>query len=366
MTNLRVAGPTPFYPEVYKALQKEMVTHRGEEYYELHRSVVDKLRPFFGLAEQEEPNLYLLTSSGTGAMEAGVVNFHSRGDKILSFTVGVFGDRWMKIGKQHGAEVVVTEEDIGQIVNLEKAEQVMKENPDAKSVMITYCETSGTVVNDVKAFAEIAHRILPDALVMVDAISLLGAAEMQMDDWGIDVVVTGSQKAWSAPPGIAMIGISEKAKARMEDGDMGRFYFDLRLAHEKAKKDQTPTTPAVGSLYGLEAALEVMHREGVENVFKRHIEMRDMFREGVKNIGLDLVVDDEHASPTITAIYTPEGIDTKEWISLLQEKYDTVVSGGKGVLAGKTIRVAHMGNVSKREIDVSLTALESSLQDLKK
>jgi len=361
MTNLRIAGPTPLYSSSYKALQKEMITHRGSAYEKLHASVVKKLRPFFGT----ESDIYLLTSSGTGGMEALIVNFHNPTDLILSFSCGGFGDRWASIAEAYDADVVRTRDRMGTTVDLDNARQVMEANPSAASVLIQYCETSGTVLNDIKEFSRLARTMLPNALILVDAISVLGAAPMKMDEWGIDGVVTGSQKAWSAPSGLAMIAVSARAKLKIENARMSRFYFDLRLIDRYAKRNQTPTTPAVGSLFGLEAALNTMEREGLKNVFQRHLQLRDQFRAGVEKMGLKLLCPADVASPTITALVVPEGIDAKAWSQLLREKYDTIISGGKKELEGKVIRVAHMGNVTSEDIDLTLKALEASLKELK-
>lgn len=362
MTNLRIAGPTPLSPHVYKALGYEMISHRGKAYEELHKKIVDKLRVFF----ETKDHIYLLTSSGTGGMEAGIANFFSPGDKLLSFTGGVFGDRWIRIAKAFSANVVETRFPMGREVDPQTFEKVLKENTDAKGIMITYCETSTCVLNDLPKLTKIARKILPDALILVDAISAMGAAPLKMDEWGIDFVTTGSQKAWSAPAGICMIAVSQKAFEKMKSAKNPRYYFNITLIDKYAQKNQTPITPAVGSLYGLDAALELMVKEGRENVYKRHINLRDRFREGVKKMGLELLCPDDTASPSITAVCVPAGIDAKKWSNLLADKYNTIVSGSKGELLGKIIRIAHMGYVSEKDIDITLDALKNSLEEIKK
>ncbi len=361
MTNLRIAGPTPFYPGVYDALQKEMISHRGSVYQALHQSVVEKLKPFFGTTKA---HLYILTSSGTGGMEAGVCNFFNPGDKVIAFSIGVFGERWIRIAKAFGLEVIEVRFPMGQPVDMSKAEKAFKTHSDAKGVHITHNETSAGVLNKLKEFARLANNKLPNRLILVDSISVLGATRLEMDEWGIDYIVTSSQKAWSAPPGLCMIAVSERAYKKMFETANYRYYFDLRLMDKYAQKNETPATPAVGSLYGLEAALSAMHKEGKEAVFKRHLMLRDRLREGVKKLNMELLVSDEYASPTVTAIYEPQKSRAKEWSKILKEKYDLWVSGGKGELEGKIIRVAHMGYVTEKDIEQALDALEKSLKEL--
>lgn len=360
MSNLRIAGPTPLAPNILKAVSKQMINHRGPLYEKLHSDIVRKLKHFFGTKD----DIYLFTSSGTGAMEAAIVNFFSPGDKLLAFPCGVFGDRWVKIAQAFGASVVVTSFPMGKPVDITQVKKVVKNNPNAKGAMITHCETSTAVVNDIKAFSAVVNKYNPQTLVLVDSIAAMGGVSFEMDKWGIDVAVTGSQKAWGAPPGISMIGVSKRAKTLWGQAKMHRYYFDLRLMEKYALKNQTPTTPAVASLYGLNCALDNMLLEGKENIYDRHLKLRNQLRAGVAKLGLKLMSPPEFASPTITAIKVPQGIDAFEWTKLLRTKYNTIVSGGKGALEGKVIRVAHMGYVSKKDIDEVQLALKKSLLDI--
>lgn len=362
MTNLRIAGPTPLSPQVYKGLNLEMISHRGKLYERLHAGIIEKLRVFF----ETKDHIYLLTSSGTGGMETGIANFFSPGDKLLAFSGGVFGDRWIRIAKAYGANVIETRFPMGEPVDLQTFETVLKNNPDAKGIMITYCETSTCVLNDLEALSKSAKNLLPDGLLLVDAISAMGAVPLKMDEWGIDFVTTGSQKAWSAPPGLCMIAVTQRAFDRIKSAKNPRFYFDIALIDKYAQKNQAPITPAVGSLYGLDAALDLIIKEGRENVYKRHINLRDRFRIGVKKMGLELLCSDETASPSITAVCVPTGVDAKAWSNLLADKYHTIVSGAKGELVGKIIRIAHMGFCFEKDVDITLKALKDSLAELKK
>lgn len=361
MSNMRIPGPTPYYPGVYKGLQKEMISHRSSTYQKLHASVIEKLTPFFGTKK----HIYILTSSGTGGMEAGICNLFNPGDSIISFCIGVFGERWIKIAKAFGTHVVEERFPMGSPVDLARVEVVLKKHKKIKGVLITHNETSTGVLNPLEAFTKLCKKYVPDAMVLVDSISVLGATKMNMDNWGIDFVTTSAQKAWSAPAGLCTVAISERAYKKMFETTNARFYFDLRLADKYAAKDQTPTTVAVGSLYGLDGALATMHKEGVAAIFSRHVALMRMLRTGLKKLGLQLVVDDKWASPTVTAVYTPDNVDTNAWRKTLSSVYDTQVAGGKGELEGKIIRIAHMGNVSKRDIQTTLKAIEKSLKQLK-
>jgi len=362
MSNMRIPGPTPYYDGVYDGLNRQMISHRSLDYEKLHTSIIEKLKPFFGTQE----HIYILTSSGTGGMEAGICNLFNPGDTVISFTVGTFGDRWIKIAKAFGLNVVEVSFPMGSHVDLEKAQKIFQENENAKGVLITYNETSTAILNPIKEFAVLCKKLLPNALLLVDAVSVLGAVPMKMDEWGVDFVTTGAQKAWGAPAGLCMVGMSDTAYKKMYETQNYRFYFDLRLADKYSQKNQTPTTPAVGSLYGLEGALTTMHKEGIDNIFSRHIQLRDAFREGIRKIGLSLLVEDTYASPTVTAVRAPEGVDSKDWQRLLSDKYDTLVAGGKGELVGKIIRVAHMGCISQKDIDITLDTITKSVADLHK
>lgn len=358
--NLRIPGPTPLPPEILKAIQKQMINHRGHSYEEIQRRVTENLKYFF----QTKNDIFLLTSSGMGGLEAAIVNFFSTGDKIVSFTCGDFGNRWADVARAFGANVIQVKFPLGTAVRTDKVKEILNKEQHIKGVLITLNETSTGVINPVWEVSRIIKSHKDKPLFLVDAISGLGAIDCSMDKLGIDVLITASQKAWMAPPGFSMIAVSKEAWKRHEKASMPRYYFDISLFAKFAEKNQTPATPAVTTLYGLDASLLLMRKEGREKIYSRHLILMKHLRMGIKKLGLSLYVNDSDASPTVTSITVPEGVDASEWLRILREKYNCVLAGGMGETKGKIIRVAHMGYVTKKDIDEVLTALKQSLSDL--
>lgn len=359
-TNLRVPGPTSLPPEVLDALSTQMINHRGKSYEEIQKRVIENLQHFY----QTENDIYLLTSSGMGGLEAAIVNFFSPGDLIVSFTIGEFGDRWAEIGRRFGAQVIQIKFTSGTAVTKEEVNRVLSSQKGIKGVLFTHNETATGVLNKISDFATLVKSHPDKPLLLVDSISALGAVDLPMDTLGIDVLISASQKAWMAPPGLAMIAVSQKGFERHKVSTMPRYYFDLTMYKEFALKNQTPATPAVATLFGLDVSLGLMKKEGRENIFERHLQLRDYLRSGLRKIGLKLFVSDSDASPTVTSIIIPDGIDGHEWLKVLREKYNAVLAGGMGDTKGKIIRVAHMGFVGRKNLDEVLTALERSMQEL--
>lgn len=364
--NLRIPGPTPLPPSVLKAVSRQMINHRASQYEEMQNRIVKNLQFFFSTKNE----IFLLTSSGMGGLEAAIVNFFSTNNsngQIISLTCGEFGNRWAEIVRRYKLDICQIKSPPGKAIDLVKFEQVLKEDnyiTDADAVLITLNETSTGVLNPVSKAISLARHYLNSPLIMVDAISGLGAIDLPMDELGIDVLITASQKAWMAPPGIAMIAVSRKAWERASDSDMPKYYFDLKMYKEYNQKNQTPATPAVGTLFGLDESLRLMLKEGKENIFKRHLELRNFLRAELKKLGLKLYVEDEFASPTVTSVILPEGIDGQKLLSVLRDKYNTVLAGGMGETKGKIIRIAHMGFVNKKELDQVIDALYKSLKNL--
>ncbi|KKP60290.1 MAG: Phosphoserine aminotransferase apoenzyme / L-aspartate aminotransferase apoenzyme [Candidatus Roizmanbacteria bacterium GW2011_GWA2_34_18] len=320
MANLRIPGPTPLHPKVLSSLSKQLISHRGKGYEKVHQEVIANLQYFF----QTNNPIYLLTASGTAGLETAVVNFFSPGDPVVFFTCGEFGNRWAEIGRRYGLNVL----------------------------------------NDLSAIAPIVKSHPDKPLLLVDSVSALGAVDLPMDKLRIDVLVTASQKAWMSSPGIAMIAVSPYAWEKHQFSTFPRYYFDLTLYEKFSQKNQTPATPAVSVLFSLQTALKLMKKQGREKIFKKHLELKDYFREQIRKIGLKLVVDDKEASPTVTSIWPPEGVDEASWRKLLREKYNTVIAGGMGGLKGKIVRVAHMGYVSKKDLDQVLISFKKSLEEI--
>lgn len=360
MVNLRIPGPTPLPKKTLSSLSKQVISHRGKDYEKLHESIINNLQYFF----QTKNPIYLLTASGTGGLEFSVVNFFSPGDTVIFFTCGEFGNRWAEIAKRYKLKVNQIEFEEGTAVKKEVVEKTLKEIKNIKGVFITHNETGTGVLNNLFEIAPIIKGHNEKPILLVDSISALGAVNLPMDKLGIDVLITASQKAWMSAPGLSMVAVSKSAWERHKISKMPRYYFDLSLYEKFNLKNQTPATPAVSALYSLKTSLEIMKKQGREKIFKKHLQLRDYFRKEIKKLGLELVVKDEEASPTVTSIWPPTGIDESVWRKLLREKYDTVVAGGMGGLKGKIIRVAHMGFVNKTDLKKVIIALRKSLKKL--
>lgn len=360
MVNLRIPGPTPLPKQVLEAIGHQMINHRGHAYEEIQKRVTTNLQHFF----QTKNDIFLLTASGMGGLEAAIVNFFSPGDIIVSLTCGEFGNRWAEVARRYSAEVEQVKFPLGQTVDKNEVYKVLESIPKIAGVLITHNETSTGVLNDIAEFAPLVktHRSKP--LLLVDSVSAMGAADLPMDDLGIDVMISASQKAWMAPPGLSFIAVSPDAWNRYRTARNPRYYFDLAMYREFAEKNQTPATPAVTTLFGLDQGLSMMRKEGRENIYKRHLKLRDRLRDGIRKIGLELFVSDVNASPTVTSVVVPRELDASEWLKVLREKYNCVLAGGMGETKGKILRIAHMGNVSKKDIDEVLTALKKSLKDI--
>lgn len=359
--NLRIPGPTPLPPKVLEAASQQMISHRGHKYEEIQKRVVENLQYFF----QTKNDIFLLTSSGMGGLEAAITNFFSPGDKIVSFTCGEFGNRWAEVAGRFQADVLHIKVPPGTAVTPELVSKTLNNTAKVKGVLVTLNETATGVLNPIANIAKIvkSHRDKP--LLLIDGISALGAVDLPMDKIGIDVLVTASQKAWMAPPGIAMIAVSDKAWNYHKKAKMPHYYFDLSMYKEFSQKFQTPATPAVSVLFALDTSLQIMRKEGKDKIFQKHLNLMKILRSGVRKLGLDLFVSDDCASPTVTSIKVPAGIEAKNWLEILKEKYKTVLAGGMGETKGKIIRVAHMGFVTKKDLDEVLIALKKSLMSLR-
>jgi len=360
MANLRIPGPTPLHPQVLSSLSKQMISHRGKSYEKIHQEVVENLQYFF----QTKNPIYLLTASGTAGLETAVVNFFSPGDTVVFFTCGEFGNRWSEIARSFKLDVTQVKFDEGTGVRKETVEKTLSELKEVAGVFITHNETGTGVLNNLFELAPIVKVHSSKPLLLVDSVSALGGVNLPMDKLGIDVLISASQKAWMASPGMAMVAVSPYAWEKHQKSAMPRYYFDLTKYEKFSQKNQTPATPAVSVLYSLQAALDLMKKEGREKIFARHIELRDYFRNEVKKLSLRLVVEDRDASPTVTSIYPPIEVDEKVWRNLLKNKYNQILAGGMGELKGKIVRVAHMGYVTKSDLDHVIIAFQKSLKEV--
>jgi aspartate aminotransferase-like enzyme len=355
MQNLRIPGPTPCPDLVLQAMTKQMINHRGEEFGKILNRVTANLKTLF----QTKNDLFLLTSSGTGGMEAAIVNTLSPGDTVLSVSVGVFGDRFATIARTFGAEVVPLNFEWGKAADPDAIKRALLANPKIKAVLVTHNETSTGVTNDLAAISKVVKE--QGKLLLVDAISSLGSLNLPVDEWQCDIAISGSQKGWMAPPGIAMVSVSPLAWQANTQAKMPRFYWDFAKAKTLLEKAQTPWTPAVSTIFAMDISLGMLIEEGLPNIVARHIKVAQVAREGAQSLGLSLFAEESHASNTVTAIKAPPGVETKKLLKLLREEYQIVLSGGQGTLDGKIFRIGHLGWVNTGDIIAVTDALKTAL-----
>jgi aspartate aminotransferase-like enzyme len=357
--NLRIPGPTPVPPDILEAVGRPMINHRGREFAALVSRVAEKLKDFY----QTSQDVMILSCSGTGGLEAAVVNVLSPGDKVLAVSIGSFGERFAAIAEAYGADVTMLPYEWGQAARAEDVRKALEDEPEIKAVLITHNETSTGVTNPLEEIAQVVRE--SERLLIVDAVSSLGAIPLAMDDWGLDVVVTGSQKGWMVPPGLAFVALSERGWKAYESAKMPRFYLDLGRHRDSLEKGQTPWTPAMSIFFGLDVALEQMAEQGLERIFARHARIGRYTREGVKALGLELFCQDERfASDTVTAVKCPDGVEVSKLRNVMEDEYNIILAGGQGKLSGKIFRIGHLGLVSEEDIRQALDALAEALPKL--
>ena len=353
--NLRIPGPTGLPPSVREAGGRQMINHRGPEFAAMLERITGGMRPFFGTAG----DIAILSCAGTGGLEAAVVNTLSPEDRVLGVSIGSFGDRIARIAETYGAAVTKLDMEWGRAAEPADVTAALAGMPETRAVLLTHNETSTGVMNPIPALAAAVREANPEALIIVDSVSGLGAVPFEMDAWGVDVVVTGSQKAWMAAPGLAMVAASERAWAAMDTARMPRFYLDLRRHREAHAGGQTPWTPAIAVVYQVDEGVRLMTDEGREAVFRRHEACAAAARAGLAALGFDLFADPAHASLTVTAVHLPDGLD---WQALNGEvkRRGVVLAGGQGKLAGRIFRLGHLGSVTVPEILGAIGALEEA------
>ena len=342
-------GPTPVPPEVVAAMSAPMLHHRGPEF----QAIADRVRARLGEVLRTAGDVLLFASSGTGAMEAAVVNLCSPGDRVLVASAGRFGERWASIARSYGLDVVHLRYAWGEALIPGEIAARLEEAGGVHAVYVTHSETSTGVVHDVRAIAE---RVAGSgAFLVVDAVSSLGAVPLETDAWGLDVVVSGSQKALMTPPGLAFSSVSAAAKAASATAGLPRFSLDWGRAGSFG------STPAVSLVMGLDAALELLLGEGLEAAFDRHRRLGRACRAGAKAMGLELFSPDEDRSAVVTAIRVPAGIDGKAIVRSMREHSGVTAGGGQGELAGQIVRIGHIGHISVSDVTAALAALELAL-----
>jgi aspartate aminotransferase-like enzyme len=351
--NLRIPGPTALPPSVREAGGRQMVNHRGDEFKALTRQIEASMKPFFGT----QHDVILLTCAGTGGLEAAVVNVLSPGDPVLAVTMGAFGDRFAKVAEVYGAAVTRVEVEWGEAPEPAAVRAAAAGIPGLKAVLLTHNETSTGVTSDIPALAAAVRGAAPDALVLVDGISALGAVPFAMDEWGCDLVVTGSQKAWMSAPGMAFAAVGPRAWAAAETARMPRFYLDLRRHRDSQVNGESPWTPAVAVMFQVAEGIRLMQAEG-EGVYRRHAACAAMARAGLRGLGFSLLAADGVASKTVTAAWIPDGLDWKAFNTGLKRR-GLVVAGGQGKLKGRIFRMGHLGSVTTDDVIGAISALEA-------
>ena len=355
MQNLRIPGPTPCPPEVLAAMGHQMINHRGVEFSEMVKEVTANMKQVF----QTKNDLLLLTGSGTAGLEAAVVNMLSPGDSVLSVSIGVFGERFAKIAQTYGAVVVPLNFTHGQAADVDAVKKALADNPQVKVVLVTHNETSTGITNDLKAVSAAVKTA--GKLLLVDCISSLGSVNVPVDDWGIDVAISGSQKGWMVPPGMAMISVSDAGWQAYAQAKMPRFYLDLGKAKAGLEKGQTPWTPSVSVVFAFQVALKMMLAEGIENIFARHQRLGKFTRDGLKSLGLTLLADERYASNTVTSVLANRGLDAKKLNKIMRDEFDIVLAGGQGPLEGKIFRIGHLGMIKEADLQAVFDALKVAL-----
>ena len=355
---LLTPGPTPVPPEALLEMAKPIIHHRTDEFKEIFFKVEEDLKYVF----QTENEIIILASSGTGAMEASISNFFSKGDKVLVIRGGKFGQRWGEISESYGLNPIYIDVNWGDPVNVEDVKKVLNENKDIKGVFIQASETSTGIKHPVKEIGQLI-KDNENCLYIVDGITAVGVFDIKPDEWGIDILVSGSQKAFMLPPGLAFLSVSEKAWKFSENSDLPKYYFDLRKERKNLKKGQTSYTPAVSLIIGLKKVLELIKEEGLENIFERNKKYAFATREAFKEIGLR-IFNEKSPSEAVTAVEVPEGIDGQKLVKFLRENYKISIAGGQEHLKGKIFRISHMGFISRFDLIVGISAVEMGLKEL--
>jgi aspartate aminotransferase-like enzyme len=350
--NLRIPGPTSLPPTVREAGGRQMINHRGPEFRELLGRLQSGMKPYFGTSG----DIAILSCAGTGGLEAAVVNTLSPGDRVLAVSIGAFGDRFAKIAETYGASVDRVAAEWGWAAAPDEVRERLGAG-SYKAVLLTHNETSTGVMNPIEDLAAAVHDAAPDALILVDTVSSLGAVPFEMDAWGIDVVATASQKAWMSAPGLAMVAASSRALAAMETATMPRFYLDLKRHLEAMATGETPWTPSVAVAFQVDEGIRLMQEEGQEAVFARHVACAAATQTGLESLGYQLFAEPSHRSKTVTAAWLPDGIEWKALNGAVKER-GVVLAGGQGKLTGKVFRVGHLGQVTVLDILDALIAIE--------
>jgi len=354
---LMAPGPTPVPSEVLLAMAQPILHHRTPEYETLFLEVRAGLKRLVQTSQEVIP----LACSGTGAMEAALVSTLSAGDTVLVVSAGKFGERWLELCRAYGVEAVEVKAPYGETVPAERVAAALRAHPRAKAVLAQHSETSTGVLHDVRAYAAVTRAT--DAILVVDAVSSLGIADVEMDAWGVDVVVAGSQKGLMLPPGLGFCALSDKAWELNKTSRLPKYYFDLAAERKTVARNEAHFTPAVSIVIGLRTVIQMLEREGLANVFKRHERLARATRAGAEALGLGLFCK-ATPSPAVTAVTAPPGLDSEQIVSAYSKTHNITIAGGQGEMKGRIVRLGHMGYAAEFDVIVALAALEQVLADL--
>lgn len=349
-------GPTPLPPTVLSVAAEPIIHHRTPEFSNIYKDVTEGLKYVF----QTQNDVFIMASSGTGAMEAAVVNTLSPGDKIISVNGGKFAARWGKIARAYGAEVKEIILAWGDSLSKDRLSQELAANPDTKAVFTTLAATSTGTLYDIQGFGHVVSQ--SDALLIVDGISGLGATPCPMDEWKIDVLISGSQKSFMSPPGLSYISFNQKAWDRVEVSGMPKFYFDAREYKKSLGKQTSPWTPAISLIIQQKKALEIIQSIGLDNLIRHHQTLGEAVRAGVRALGLELL--SKNPGNILTAVKVPEGIDGVKLVRLMHHKYGAYIAGAQDPYKGEFFRIAHLGYMGGFDVITALSALEMTLSDM--
>ncbi len=357
-----IPGPTPVPEKVLQALSKHPIGHRSKEFQDLVESTTKNLQ----WLHQTKNDVLTITGSGTAAMEAGIINTLSKGDKVICGENGKFGERWVKVAQEFGLEVIKIDSEWGTPLDPEEFKKVLEEDKqkEIKAVILTHSETSTGVINDLETISSyiLAHNT---ALSIVDCVTSLGACNVPVDEWKLDIVASGSQKGYMIPPGLSFIAMSQKAWEAAEKSNLPKFYLNLRSYRKSLSSNSNPYTPAVNLVFALDEALKMMRGEGLDNIFLRHNKHKLAMSNAVKVLNLKLFADEKYLSPSVTAIKT-EGMDAEQFRKTIKDKFDILLAGGQDHLKGKIFRVGHLGYVNDRDIITIISAISNTLLGLGK
>ena len=358
--NLMIPGPTPVPENVLSCMSKHPIGHRSGDFQEIVKKTTEQLK----WLHQTTADVLTITGSGTAAMEAGIINTLSKGDQVICGDNGKFGERWVKVAKAYGLEVKVVKADWGQPLDPNEFKRLLKEDRDGKikAVILTHSETSTGVINDLKTINN-EVKSNSKAITIADCVTSLGACNIPMDEWGIDVIASGSQKGYMIPPGLSFVAMSKRAWEANEQSNLPKFYLDLKQYLKTANKNSNPFTPAINLYFALEASLTMMQKEGLNNIFARHARHQKATQEGIKAMGLNLFTKESFGSPAITAV-EPENIDAENIRKLIKNDFAILLAGGQDHLKGKIFRIGHLGFVNDRDIISVISALESTLDKI--